>query len=287
MPLTPESNPSCDVHSWRQGDCVVGEQDFVYRIMTAQPLCQESRRAVEEDPSAEFVVHPVDGLMVVSQSCDIVRPSETRPFVEVAPLIKLAEEDFREVLIGARPRYVTVPGLHTARLAADLDRVQTVEKTLLCSWPRLQGCHIDSDRRLLGKQLARKRFRAALPDEFTPWFKPLRNRFSRLAGSTSADAVVFKELSEIRIQASPSWDAPRVDIFIWFVLKDEAPVLDRSTILEGWLAKVPAKDAFVSCQGRIVRYEDMTALEYIDSDPLDLDHMSPDEDTEAPEQASS
>lgn len=283
MPLTPESNPSCDVHSWRQGDCVVGEQDFVYRIMAAQPLCQESRQAVEVDPSAEFVVHPVDGLMVVSQSCDIVRPPETRPFAEVAPLVKLIEEDFREVLLGARPRYVTVPGLHAARLAADLDRIQTVEKTLLSAWSRLQGCHTDSDRRLLGKQLARKRFRAALPDKFTPWFKPLRNRFSRLAGSSSTDAIVFQELSEIRIQASPSWDAPRVEIFIWFVLKDEAPIRDRSAILEGWLAKIPAKDSFVSCQGRVIRYEDMTALEYIESDPLDLDHMSPDQGDETPE----
>lgn len=281
MPLAPESNPSCDVRSWRQGDCVIGEQDFVYRIMSATPLCQASQQAVGLDPSAEFVVHPVDGLMVVSQSCDIARPPEARPFAEVAPLVKLAEEDFREVLLGARPRYVTVPGLHMSRLAADLDRIQTVEKTLLSAWPRHQGCHTDSDRRLLGKQLARKRFRAALPDEFAPWFKPLRNRFSRLTGSSSADAIVFQELSEIRIQASPSWDAARVDIFIWFVLKDEAPVRDRSAILEGWLAKIPPKDAFVSCQGRVVRYEDMTALEYIDSDPLDLDHMSPEQSDEA------
>lgn len=281
MALTPESNPSNDANLWRQGDCVVGEQDFVYRILPTQPLCRESHQAVEEDPSAEFVVHPVDGLMVVSQSCDIVRPPEARPFAEVAPLITLAEEDFREVLLGARPRYVTVPGLHTSRLVADLDRVQTVEKTLLGAWSRHQGCFSDSDRRLLGKQLARKRFRAALPDKFTPWFKPLRNRFSRLAGSSSADAMVFQELCEIRIQASPSWDAPRVDVFIWFVLKDGAPVLDRSAVLEGWLAKLPPTDPFVACQGRIVRYEDMTGLEYIDSDPLDLDHMSPDQGEEA------
>ena len=264
--------------AWRQGDCVVGTQDFVFRILAAKPLTKAGQQAVAEDPETEFVVEPVDGLMVVSQSCDIVRNPEERPFVEAAPLVKLTEATFKEVILGARPQFVTVPGLHADRLAADLDRIQTVEKSLLATWPRHPGCLVDADRRSLGKQLARKRYRAALPDEFTPWFKPLRNRFARLGDSGAIDAAVFRELEEIRIQASPSWDASQIDVFIWLILSDDAPTRDRSDVLDAWLAKIPPRGPFVSCQGRIVRYEDMTAAEYIDSDPLELDHMSPEID---------
>jgi hypothetical protein len=59
--------------AWRQGDCVVGTQDFVFRILAAKPLSRAGRQAVADDPDTEFVVELGDGLMVVTQSCDIVR----------------------------------------------------------------------------------------------------------------------------------------------------------------------------------------------------------------------
>ncbi len=277
MVPSPLSSPADPALDWRQGDCVLGTQDFIYRILATMPLAQASMDAVAEDPLAEVVAQTVEGLMVVSQSCDIVRPAAGRPFVEAAPLVQLPDLEFREVILGARPQYATVPSLHAAKLAADLDRVMTVEKSLLSTWARHPGCSDDSDRRLLGKRLARKRFRAALPDEFTPWFKPLRNRLSRLADSNAADALVFSELEEIRIQATPSWGAAQVNIFIWFILKDEAPARDRSDVLDAWLAKIPPKGTFITCGGRMAFYSDMTASEYLDSDSLDLDHMSPEE----------
>jgi hypothetical protein len=271
------SSPADPALDWRQGDCVLGTQDFIYRILATMPLAKASMDAVAEDPLAEFVAQPVEGLMVVSQSCDIVRAAKGRPFVEVVPLVQLPDLEFREVILGARPQYATVPSLHADKLAADLDRVMTVEKTLLSTWARHPGCSGDSDRRLLGKQLARKRYRAALPDEFNPWFKPLRNRLSRLADANSADALVFSELEEIRIQATPAWGAAQINIFIWFILKDEAPNRDRSEVLDAWLAKIPPRSPFISCDGRMAFYSDMTASEYIDSDSLDLDYMSPEE----------
>lgn len=275
MESTPNITAASPFLAWRQGDCVIGTEDFVFRILPASPLSMASHQAVKVDPQAEFVVEQVDGLMVISQGCDIVRNPTERPFIEVAPLVHLPEGTFNEVLLGARPQFVTVPGLHANRLAADLDRIQTVEKSLLAGWQRLSGCLLDADRRSLGKQLARKRYRAALPDEFAPWFKPLRNRFARLKDSSALDASVFHVLEEIRIQASPSWDAPQIDVFIWFILDDEASIRDRSSILDAWLAKIPPSGPFVTCLGRFVRYEEMTAAEYIDSDPLDLDHLSP------------
>lgn len=80
-----------------------------------------------------------------------------------------------------------------------------------------------------------------------------------------------------RVQASPSWDAPFVDLFFWF-LRDggDATFEGRSwaDLLVSWLQLVPPEGRFQSVEGELVSLEDLTAGEYLDSDPLDLDHLS-------------
>ena len=281
--MNPAPIPGLDVavNLWRQGDCILGEQEFVFRIDPRLPTTPESREAVQADPGTSYVVHPVEGFMVVTQSCDLVKPIEAAPYVELAPLVTLPPEVFREVLLGARPQFVSVPPLHASRQAADLDRALTIEKACLARWPRLAGCRTDAERRRLSLHLGRKRQRAALPDAFTPWFKPLRNRLARLLQSNADDAEVFRELEEIRVQPAPSWDAPSVAVFLWFLLKDEAPPRDRSQVLEDWLDKLVPRPPFTEVHGRMIHYVDLQASDYRDSDPLDLDRFSPeDEETE-------
>ena len=178
------------------------------------------------------MVHPVEGYRVVSQTCDLVKPIEVAPFVEVSPQVTLSPGVFREVQLGARPWFATVPPLHSACLTADLDRTLTIEKAFLALWPRQPGCSTDRERRQLSLYLGRKRQRAALPDVFAPRFKPLMNRLARLARSSSPNALVFQELEEIRVHPAPSWDAESVAVFICFLLKDEAPPGDRSQVLK-------------------------------------------------------
>jgi len=45
-------------------------------------------------------------------------------------------------------------------------------------------------------------------------------------------------------------------------------------LLKGWLQLVPATGRFHSVEGEVVTLQDMNAGEYVDSDPLDLDHLS-------------
>lgn len=72
---------------WCQGDFVLGEQWFVYRIDPQRPLTEASL-----DPGAEgsdLVEIEIRGFVVVTQTCDIVRSCSSRPFVEVVPLVEV------------------------------------------------------------------------------------------------------------------------------------------------------------------------------------------------------
>lgn len=91
--------------------------------------------------------------LVVTQTCDVVRKSRDRPFVEVSPLVELAPDDFD--LAARRPRYGVVPALADKRLVADLDRTMTVEKSVVADWCRVPGCRTDAETRAFASALAR------------------------------------------------------------------------------------------------------------------------------------
>jgi hypothetical protein len=49
---------------------------------------------------------------------------------------------------------------------------------------------------------------------------------------------------------------------------------DWSEMLKQWLGLVPARGRFNVVEGAVVTLDDMTARDYVESDPLDLDHLS-------------
>jgi hypothetical protein len=72
----------CD---WQQGDCVLGEHGFVFRLDPKRPLSEAAIEAAAAGGDlAETVVR---GLVVLTQTCDIVRTCRERTFLEVAPLV--------------------------------------------------------------------------------------------------------------------------------------------------------------------------------------------------------
>jgi hypothetical protein len=100
--------------AWRQGDCVLGDCWFVHRFDPQRPLTDETTRAAAGDASVDLLESAVRGLMIASQSCDIVRSCKERPFVEVCPLVEMDEKELGQVKQGLRPRYVCVPGVASA-----------------------------------------------------------------------------------------------------------------------------------------------------------------------------
>jgi hypothetical protein len=260
---------------WRQGDCVLGEQSFVHRLEPSLPVTDIGRAG--QEAGVDLAEVEVAGLVVVTQSCDIVRPCTERPYVEVCPLVEVALDRMREIERGRRPAYAFLPLLASRGLVADLDRVMTVEKPVVAKWHRTSGWNTDAEARAFALALARKRVRFAFPDDFTALAKNLQNRLMEKHDKESVEGRALRALREIRVQAAPSWDHNSVTLTFWFVRHDEDITFDGnswSTFLDGWLGLVPQAGRFNKVFGQVTTLADLTAADYVNSDPLDLDHLS-------------
>lgn len=260
---------------WRQGDCVVGEQWFVHRLALDIPLTEGAVEAA--GAGVDLAESEVRGLIVVSQTCDVVRDCGERPYVEVTPLVEVNDSTLPSIEHGHRPRYAFVPGLEEKALVADLDRVMTVEKAVVASWTRTPGCATDQEMRHLSQAFARKRARWAFPDDFTELAGKLQNRMKEKHDKQSEEGAALCALREIRVRAAPSWESETVELMFWFIRNEGEPNFKNQswdTLLESWLKFVPSAGRFDSVHGAVVTLDDLTAREYVESDPLDLDHLS-------------
>lgn len=264
------------LRTWRQGDCIVGDAWFVHRFDPANPLTDDARKIAAADN--DLAVSSTVGLAVLTQTCDLVKSWHEQPYVEVAPLVDVPDRLLHEVERGHRPRYAFVPAIAGRSLVVDLDRVMTVEKAVVAGWPRTAGCTSDPERRRFAHALARKRERVAFPDDFNTLVGRLRSRIVEKHGRDSPEGEALRMLREIRVSAVPDWDAPRVQVLFLFV-RDERQ-LDSDGVpwearLEKWLACVPSSSRF-EIEALVTTLDRLTAAEYVESDRLDLDHLSQD-----------
>ena len=260
---------------WRQGDCALGEHRFVHRIDPSVPVTDAGRDASKEDD--DLAEQEVPGFAVVTQTCDVVRSCAERPFVEICPLVEVDDDRLREIQRSRRPTYAFVPLLSASKLVADLDRVMTVEKPLVAKWKRNPGWTTDAEARAFALALSRKRVRFAFPDDFTTLATKLHNRLADKHGKDTDEGRGLRALREIRVHASPSWDAPQIDIFFWFVRYESDVDFEGKNwadLLKEWLKLVQTTGRFKSIEGQVLTLQDMNAGEYVDSDPLDLDYLS-------------
>lgn len=276
--LAPDSDEAkridASLREWRQGDLALEESWFVHVGDGAAPL---TAAAAEAAGGAQAMTSEVLGLVVLTQTCDIVRSCVTRPYVEVAPVVRVSEDDLHQVKRGRRPAHATLPALEKELLVADLDRVMTVEKSIVASWKRTPGFTRDTDGRAFAQALARKRVRFAFPDDFTLLAKKLQARLGEKHDKKTDEGRGLRALREIRVCASPSWDAPSTEIFFWFIRDDADATFEGKSwadLLKDWLKLVPATGRFTSLDGQVATLQEMTAEDYVDSDPLDLDHLS-------------
>ncbi len=263
--------------SWRQGDCALGEQWFAYRILPERPLAEYSQQAVGQDPSASLPEEQVLGFAVLTQTCDVVRACIDRPYVEVCPLVRVDERLMSLAERGDHRRYAYIPTMASRNLVADLDRTMTVEKPLVAKWERIPGCRTDAEVRAFAEVLSRKRSRFAFPDDFTAMAGKLQKRLREKHDKGTPEGDALRALREVRIQASPSWDDAFVVLTFWFIRRDDDldhQRIDWSIWEKSWLQLVPASGRFTKVQGQAFALEDLTAAEYVNSDRLDLDHLS-------------
>ncbi|MFM8297768.1 MAG: hypothetical protein ACKN9A_04955 [Microcystis aeruginosa] len=263
-----------ELQKWCQGDFVLGEQWFVHRFNPQFPLIPDSTK--QDGEENDLVESEVKGLVVVTQTCDIVRSCCKRPFLEVVPLVEIEAEQISEIKKGRRPQYAYIEGVAKLNLVADLDRVMTVEKALILQWNRQQGCVTDQEKRLLRQAIARKRIRFAFPDDFVQFVSKFQKRMQDKHTKQSDEGEALRALREIRVSARPSWNDENPELMFYFIREEEQD--DYNGIgwdkwLDKWLNLLPKSGRFQS-DGLVVSLEDMTAKDYIESEQLDLDHLS-------------
>lgn len=279
--LAPDSAEATGVDNalrdWRQGDLALDEHWFIHVGDPAGPLTAASAEA--GDAGLQALTSEVAGLVVVTQTCDVVRTCVSRPYVEVAPLIRVDAADLLAIQRGRRPAYATLPALRSSRLAVDLDRVMTVEKSVLARWKRTPGYSSDADGRSFAQALARKRVRFAFPDDFTELAKRLQGRLADKHEKNTDEGRGLRALREIRVLATPTWEASQVALFFWFIRNDADTDFEGrnwADLLKDWLklVLVPKDGRFTAIDGQVGTLGEITGADYVGSDPLDLDHLS-------------
>jgi hypothetical protein len=258
--------------AWRQGDCVLGDHWFAYRIDPANPLTEAARAAARD--GADLAEASVAGFVIATQTCDIVKSQGDRDFVEVCPLVEVSETIYSDVRRKSRPRYAIVPALAARRLVADLDRTMTMEKPVVEEWVRVPGWKTHAEERAFAQALARKRSRPAFPDEFVEHIQDFQKRIKDKHNRESEEGRALRAIREIRVHAAPDWQATQISLTFWFIRLDDKMPQGLEKQVDSWLALVPVTDAFVAVDAHVVTLSEMTAAEYVDCDELDLDRLS-------------
>ena len=172
MPVADEDAIDDALRHWRQGDITLDPGlEFVFLADLSHPHSPGSIHAVETDAGPLLdetvpLLESVRGLAVLTQSCDVVRGCQDRPFVEVAPLVEVSADHMEDVRRLRRPRFAYCPATAREGLVVDLDRTMTVEKAVVAGWTRTPGCASDEQVKDFALALGRKRSRAAFPDDF-------------------------------------------------------------------------------------------------------------------------
>lgn len=218
------------MQSWRQGD-VAQVRSFSHFADLRRPVTSASIQLSQSSPesglSTTRIGTAVEGLVVLTQTCDIRRPSVDRPYVEVCPLISVDSSIAAAAALGERPSFAALPALGD-RAVADLDRVMTVEKGWLSLASITLGWNQDSEIRKFQAAVARRYQRFAFPDDFTKAASKLRDKIiSRHGKLTSPEGQLFSIVRQVRVSADPHWSASEVDVTLSFILAantlDEIP----------------------------------------------------------------
>jgi hypothetical protein len=270
---------------WRQGDVTLAAGlEFLHLADLSSPLSGASQQAAKSitesggaltaDPNP--LLEEVPGLVMLSQTCDIVRSCRQRPFVEVAPLVVMQPEQLEAVRRLRRPAFVYVPAVAAHGLVGDLDRIMTLEKSIVARWQRVPGWDTDDEATSFAEGLARKWARFAFPDDFNDAATELRNRLTTRHEKVHAEGAHLRALREIRVRAAPSWDDEAVLLAFWFIKETEPeghpPAWDEW--VDEWTGLFHQSNRFTVEAAIACRLEDITGQDYVESDRLDLDQLS-------------
>ena len=100
-----------------------------------QTVLRRPSRIREDRPGWE---RTPNGVVIISQTCDVVRSHRERRTIQAAKLVRLKGDTQREAADGRRPRFVAVPNAGVNRFA-DLEVIGTIDKQVLVALSREPG----------------------------------------------------------------------------------------------------------------------------------------------------
>jgi len=257
------------LRQWWQGDFSRDHQTFI--------LAQNSEPSETAEVGFEDAEDGIQGMVVLTQTCDIVRSAAQRPYVEVCPLVELSEKMYPHVRRGTNSRFAIVPSSTDKHLAADLDRVMTVRKEVVARWNREQGCVSDGDRIRFAQSLERKRGRFAFPNDFSVGMEKFNKHILNKHGKLSSEAgQAYLELDEIRVRATPNWHAAEIELTFYFVISPEKDRTKLDPHIDELFQKIdlPEKYKFPERPYDIASLDDLSARQYRESVSLDFEMLS-------------
>ena len=244
---------------WEQGDACLSVDEL--------PVI------VSDEGDADFIA--VSGVVVLTQTCDMIRDSADRPHFHVAALVPATSDEIEQIRRFARPQYVYVPQCAEMGLVGDLDLITSYSKSVLTGWTRLPAPAVADARRDFGYATGRHRSRVAFPDRWAAELDKLRNWLRSKSQKSSPEGIFAAAIEQMRIVANDV-DCP-----------DEAEILClippgvTQTVRSEWakvmIPKLQSKiDDNWGCKVvfRIATTNEITAAEYLNSLRLDFDALS-------------
>lgn len=272
---------------WCQGDvCCDIDFGFVYLADRSRPHTPASvgvlvgelgtPEQIQESGIMAVSEDKIEGLVVLTQTCDLVRSCRNRPYVEVAPLIKVSEQVMEEARLLKRTALAYIPCKASDCLVADLDRIMTVEKGVVAGWTRIRGCNTAEESRQFREAIGRKRSRNPFPDQFVIAIEAMKNRLLQKHNKETEEGAHLNSLREIRVLAIPSWDDTNVSIRFFFIKIEDPDSATWDTYIKSWLSRFKQGLGYTVRDYLITDLSGLSADDYLNSERLDLDSASMD-----------
>ena len=249
---------------------------------TDEALAEWEQGDIAEPPSGTTVSVPgseaIERLAVLTQTCDIRRSVAERSFLSLAPIVRLEGTNAALAARGRSPQFAPLL-LDGETVFADLDRIVTVQKPDLVDWHRTPGVVNAEDGRRFANCCGRKFARAAFPNDLASALDKFRKRVIKKHGKCSREGAALDLLEDIRVTGTPSWDAPEIDVFVLFCPASEEELVafgarELEQLAQSWLDLCVPHGAIRSIDGSVIPLDQLSARDYVDSDPLDLGHLS-------------
>ncbi|MVZ96326.1 hypothetical protein EUU23_01250 [Sphingorhabdus sp. IMCC26285] len=229
---------------------------------------------IDDDGVFWTAIEAPHGVAMISQSCDIIRDLEVRPYVQVAGLVPATDAEVARAIRQETPSRIYLESLDGKSLLIDLDLTATVHKTVVATWQRTSGCNSDGETRKLAKGLARHRQRFAFPDDFNDLIAPIRKWIESKRSKQSPHGNFVRALHEVRAHCD-NWETPTELTFLAIV--NDIPEPEELAHWEEAAKTLETKaqhDDYPAAEFKIVTYDSISAREYRESDRLDWDGLS-------------